>query len=321
MSTEPAMRGEVSVAFRKMSKPAYPPRHWSIVGYPSSGKTTFAAQMQGPKLVIDADQRFTEVLDLAEGEVYSLSDSPADNVDPDAISRILQEDMPGSGVQTIVIDSLTAIITPYVVQAMVDREKGRSRNMMTGFQKKALAMRQLQDAVTRWGTDSLWIYHLQDSRDANAAAVVRSTVSQTEIARLTRSINLQLQIVEDNSRRGIQILWARRGRSGMILWDDSGVWDRMPARIEQAVYDGLTRSDQARIEAETPAVFPNSETAISWGFEQGVFPTIEAARRVYEALKLEACPRSAHEMAALWVTEVRARRLTAPTAEAARKAG
>ena len=309
------------MAFCKMNKPAYPPRHWSIVGYPSSGKTTFAAQMRGPKLVIDADHRFTEVLDLAADAVYALSDNPADNVDPDAISRILLEDMPGSGVQTIVIDSLTAIITPFVVQAMVDREKGRTRNLMTGFQKKALAMRQLQDAVTRWGTDSLWIYHLQDSRDANAAAVVRSTVSQTEIARLTRSINLQLQIIEDSGRRGIQIIWARRGRSGMTLWDDSGVWTDMPARIEEAVYDGLTRSEQARIEAQTPTVFPNSETAISWGFEQGIFHSIEAARRGYEALKLEASPRSAREMAALWVTEVRARKLAAPAVDAARKAG
>lgn len=309
------------MAFRKLDSPSYPPRHWSIVGYPSSGKTTFASQMDGPKLVIDADHRFTEVLELDGDVVYALSDNPADNVNPDAISRILTADMPGSGVKTIIIDSLTAIITPLVVQAMVDREKGRRSEHMTGFQKKALAMRQLQDAVTRWGTDALWIHHLQDSRDASAAAVVRSTVSQTEIARLTRSINLQLQIVEDSGRRGIQILWARRGRSGITLWDSSGVWADMPARIEAAVYDGLTRSEQARIEAAAPAIFPNSETAISWGLEQGSFPSIEAARRVYEALKLEACPRSAREMAALWVTAVRARKRTVPDADSSRRAG
>ena len=308
------------MAFRKMKKPTYPPRHWSIVGYPGSGKTTFAAQMCGPKLVIDADHRFTEVLDLSDDEVYALSDNPADNVDPDAINRILLENMPGSGVKTIVIDSLTAIITPFVVQAMIDREKGRSRNLMAGFQKKALAMRQLQDAVTRWGTDSLWIYHLQDSRDANATAVVRSTVSQTEIARLTRSINLQLQIVEENQRRGIQVVWARRGRSGLTIWDDSGVWKDMPARIEASVYDGLTQNEQANIEASMPKVFPNSETAISWGFEQNIFATIEASRRVYEALKLEASPRSAREMAALWVAEVRARVAQLPPDTTSREA-
>ena len=200
------------MAFRKMSKPAYPPRHWSIVGYPSSGKTTFAAQMRGPKLVIDADHRFMEVLDLAEGAVYALSDNPADNVDPDAISRILQEDMPGSGVQTIIIDSLTAIITPFIVQAMVDREKGRTRNLMTGFQKKALAMRQLQDAVTRWGTDSLWIYHLQDARDANAAAV-------------------SVTLLAFAAFRGMRRALRRRGAS---LWD--GWLHAFPVRLQSSTH-------------------------------------------------------------------------------------
>ena len=57
------------MAFKKMVKPQYPPRHWSLVGYPGSGKSTFAAQMRGPKVVIDADHRFTEVLELAQEDV------------------------------------------------------------------------------------------------------------------------------------------------------------------------------------------------------------------------------------------------------------
>ncbi len=296
------------MAFQKMNKPEYPPRHWSIVGYPGSGKTTFAAQMQGPTLVIDADHRFTEVLDISGDDVYALSDNAADNVDPDAISRILEENMPGSGVKTIVVDSLTAIITPFVVQAMVDREKGRTKNLMAGFQKKALAMRQLQDAVTRWGTDSLWIYHLQDARDSNAASVVRSSITQTEIARLSRCINLQLQIVEDRNRRGIQIVWARRGRSGITIWDDSGSWAGMPEKIEEAVYGGLTREEQERIEQETPRVFQSAAAALEWAVGQGAFHSEAEASDVYSALKQEAQPRSASEMASLWVTEVRTRK-------------
>jgi hypothetical protein len=207
-----------------------------------------------------------------------------------------------------VVDSLTAIITPFVVQAMIDREKGRNRNLMAGFQKKALAMRQLQDAVTRWGTDSLWIYHLQDARDSNAASVVRSSITQTEIARLSRCINLQLQIVEDRNRRGIQIVWARRGRSGITIWDDSGSWAGMPEKIEEAVYGGLTREEQERIEQETPRVFQSAAAALEWAVGQGAFHSEAEASDVYSALKQEAQPRSASEMASLWVTEVRTRK-------------
>ena len=295
------------MAFHKMIKPTHPPRHWSIVGHPGSGKSTFAARMRGPKLVIDADHRFSEVLELSPEDVYALSEHASDNVDPDAINRLLLDNMPGSGVQTVVVDSLTAIITPIIVQAMIDREKGRQKNLMSGFQKKALAMRQLQDAVTRWGTDTLWIYHLQEARDANANSIVRSTITQTEIARLSRCINMQLQIVDDGRRRGIQIIWARRGRSGLTVWDESGSWLNMPERIEEAVYGGLTRQEQEEIAQQTPRIFRTVKEALTWAVEQGAFDSAEAARDAYEVLKNEAQPSNASEMADVWVVEVRSR--------------
>ena len=295
------------MAFKKMKKPTYPPRCWSLVGYPGSGKSSFAAQMRGPKVVIDADHRFTEVLEISTGEVYELSENGSDNVDPDIISRLLYKNMPNSGVQTIIVDSLTAIITPLTIQAMIDSDKGRERNLMSAFKTKALAMRQLQDAVSRWGTDVLWIYHLQDSRDARAKEVTRTTVSQTEIARLTRSINVQLEVVQENEKRGVKIIWARRGRSGLVLWDDSGCWKDMPEKIEEAIYGGLTKADQDRIAAATPKIFKTPEIAMSWGLEQGAFKKIEDARRAYESLKKNTQPGSAQEMANLWINEVRSR--------------
>ncbi len=292
------------MAFRKMHRPKYPPRFCSLVGYPGSGKSTFASQMNGPILVVDADHRFTEVLEETDQEVYELSDSPADHVNPDRIHSLLAKNMPGSDVKTIVVDSLTAIITPLVVQAMVDREEKRSKNLIASFRHKALAMRQLQDAVTRWGTDVLWIYHLQKSRNDKAKEIERATVSQTELARLLRSINMQLQVVQENNRRGVQIIWARRGRSGMVIWDDSGCWKGMPEKIEAAVYDGLTKAEQDKMEEEFPIAFPNPETAISWGFDQGGFETLEKARSAYEKIKNERKPKSAKEMAAMWVETV-----------------
>lgn len=297
------------MAFKKMKKPQYPPRHWSLVGYPGSGKSTFAAQMRGPKVVIDSDHRFTEVLDLNDDDVFALSDDPQDNVDTDNISRCLYQNMPNSGVKTIIVDSLTAIITPIVVKVMLDKEKGRTRNLMAGMKEKAMAMRQLQDAVSRWGTDVLWIYHLQDARDGKAKEITRNSISETELSRLLRSINLQLKVVQTGNKRGIEVLWARRGRSGITVWDETGNWKNMPELIEKAVYDGLTQQEKEKIEAETPIVFPNAETAINWGYEQGAFSTIEAARRCYETLKKEECPQTAQEMALLWATEVRSRKL------------
>ncbi len=297
------------MVFRKMTRTKYSPRLWGLVGYPGSGKTTFAVQMDGPLLVVDADHRFQEVLDLAgDRDVYELSAVPADNVDADRIASRLAEGMPGAEISTIVVDSLTAIITPLVVTAMVDKDAGREKNLAAAWRTKALAMRQLQDSVTRWATDCLWIYHLMDARDAKGKALTRATVSKTELARLTRSINMQLEIIQDGDLRGVKVVWARRGRVGLTLWDDTGCWRGMPERIEEAVYAGLTEADQARIEEELPDLFPNAETAIAWGLEQeGAFEALQHARNAYDKLKREAQPQDAAEMASLWVGDVRRR--------------
>ena len=276
-----------------MSKPI-PPRHWSIVGYPGSGKSTFAARMRGPKLVVDSDHRFTEVLDLSNDEVYQLSDNKSDNVDPDRIARLMYSNMPGSGVQTIVVDSLTAIISPLTIQAMIDKEKGRSKNLMNGFKEKALAMRQLIDGIMRWGTDCLWIYHLHDARDGKAREITTTTVSQTEIARLLRCINAQLEIIQEGDRRGIKVIWSRRGRSGLVLWDESGNWENMPERLEAASMMA-SQEEQNRIEAQTPMVFQSPQHALSYGVEEGAFQSIEEAQKIYELVKKECQPTNAKE--------------------------
>ena len=298
------------MAFQKMTKQTYPSRLWALVGYPGSGKSTFATQMAGPILVVDADHRFDEVLDLSPGDVLELSNSPADNVDADRITALLTKNMPGAKIGTIVVDSLTAIITPLVIQAMQDKETGKVKNLAAAFRVKALAMRQIQDAVTRWGTACLWIYHLNDARDAKGHELTKATVSATELARLTRSINMQLEIVQDKGgKRGIKVVWARRGREGMTLWDDSGTWAGMPERIEAEVYDGLSKADQAEIE-QAPDRFPNPETAIAWGMERGAFKALQHAKNAYEKIKRELSPKTAEEMATLWRADV-TRRLAA----------
>ena len=226
------------MGFQPMTQSKYPPRLWSLVGYPGSGKSTFATQMKSPMLVIDSDHRFTEVLKLVNGPVYKLSETPADNVAPVMIAKLLSQNMPGSDVKTIVVDSLTAIVVPLIVKAMMENAAGENKNKVTAFQAKALAFRQVQDAVSAWGADTLWVYHLQDSRDDKAKLGTRTTITQTELDRLQRSINLSLQLVQEGNKRGVKVLWARNGKIGMTLWDDSGTWRDMPAKIEATVYDG-----------------------------------------------------------------------------------
>lgn len=294
--------------FPKIDPTAYPRRLWGLYGLPGSGKSTFAARMRGPILAIDADHRFDEVARLA-GNVYALSNAPADCVSPERIAAQLRANMPGSDVQTICVDSLTAILAPLVTQAILDNDAGRNKNRAAAFKAKALAMRLLQDAVTGWGTDCLWIWHLQAGRDAQANEVETATVSRTELARLTRSLNMMLRVVQENGRRGVHVDWARRGRSDLTVWDASGTWEGMPEAIEKAVYAGLTEADQKRIEATTPASFPNAAAAIAWGFEQGAFDALEHARNAYDVVKREHNPATAAEMWPLWIADVTARKL------------
>lgn len=295
------------MAFKKIDTSVRPPRHWALVGHPGSGKSTFAAALAAPILAIDADHRFNEVAGLAAGEVFEISGNPADHVDAGRIAQLLAANMPGAGVKTVVIDSLTSIIAPLVTQAVMDNDEGKNKNRVAAFKAKALALRLLQDSVTRWGVDTLWIYHLRDGMDGNARKVESTSISGVELARLRRSLNMQLRIVEDGPKRGVTVEWARRGRQGLTLWDDSGVWRGMAERIESAVYDGLTKAEKDAIEKATPKSFASADGAIAWGFETGIFRDALHAQNAYEKVKREKQPKTAKQMWDCWVDEVTAR--------------
>lgn len=300
--------------FKKMDKRAMPARQWAIVGAPGSGKSTFAAQMAAPLLVIDSDHRFNEVARLA-GEVYQLSDNPADNVNAERIADLLKENMKGSGVKTVIVDSLTSILSPLVVEAIMDNDAGRNKNRVSAFKDKALAMRLLQDTITGWGCNVLWIYHTRTSLDSQAVQRESTTVSTVELARLRRSLNMQLRVVQEGNKRGIKIEWARRGNSGMTLWDETGVWRDMPEKIEQIVYGGLTVEDQERIADQMPTKFISAADAVAWGYEQGCFRDALHSQNAYEKVRTEKAPKSAQAMWEYWIADVQRRKQEATQPE------
>ncbi len=296
------------MAFKKMNKTAFPPRQWAIVGYPGSGKSTFAAQMNGPLLVVDADHRFAEVARFTESEIFQLSDEPSDNIHAERIAALLKENMAGSGVKTVVIDSLTSILSPLVVEAILDNDAGRNKNRVASFKDKALAMRLLQDTVTGWGVDTLWIYHLRTGLDGQAREVESTTISVVELARLRRSLNMQLRVVQDYERRGVHIEWARGGRAGFTLWDETGSWRGMPEKIEATVYGGLTAEELDAYEQQPVSSFSGPEEAIAWGVEQGCFRDTVHAKNAYDKLKREKKPQTALDMWQFWIAMVEQRK-------------
>ena len=112
--------------------------------------------------------------------------------------------------------------------------------------------------------------------------------------------------------RGLGPPW----RSDITLWDDTGLWKGMPERVEEAVYGGLSKDDQDKIEAATPTKFGGPEQAIAWGMDQGCFEALQHARNAYDELKRLHAPKSAQEMWDLWIAEVQARKAAQAAAQA-----
>jgi hypothetical protein len=219
--------------------------------------------------------------------------------------------MTGSGIKTIVVDSLTAIISPLVVQAVIDNDAGINRNKVAAYKPKAMAMRLLQDSITGWGTDTLWIYHTSSGMDAQAHQVTSTSISGVELARLHRSLNMTLRVEASLYLRSVTVDWARNGRSGITLDDTTGCWRGMPERIELAVYDGLTADEQESIAKATPTAFASKEDAIAWMWESGIFKDPVHAANRYEKIKREQTPSVAQEMWELVIHEVLERKAAA----------
>ncbi|UEM02581.1 ATP-binding protein [Skermanella rosea] len=321
------------MAFKRVDKDTLPPRRWALKGYYGDGKSTFILAMHQPTLMIDADGRRHE---LKGSELYELSEEPSDHRSVERIQDILDKNMPGSGIRTIAIDSVTSLIGTSIARAMLDNAADRNKNKNQAWVDKAERMRLLQDAVTAHGSHVLWIWHLEDAQ-LNGVAQIRETLPETERERLFRSLNASLRIVREKDRRGVLVEWSREGPAGMVIWDEEGLWKGVPERIEAAIYgrgggtkptppkpaasqgagSGPILEEAPRAAAKAAAhpaapaatgqaadnvlTFYSPTEAVSWGVDQGAFPDAAAAQAAYDQLKGEVGPRNAKEMYAAWI--------------------
>lgn len=282
------------MAFKKLQQ-KLPPRVWLLKGRSRSGKSVFSMNMRGPLLPIDADNKLYGSQQYAVGEVMEFSDNHADAVNVSRIEAILEQNMPDSGIKTIIVDSVTPILEPLIIKAM----ESTATNKISAFAPKATAMRKLTYAATKWGGDVLFVYHIEDTHNARAQEVERNTITDVELARLNKHFNMSLTVVEENGRRGIRVDYAQHGKYGMTIWDDNGYWRGMPEKIEEAVYaSGVLAAP------ERPTSFANPAQAIAWGMAQGVFRDEVHAKNSYEKLKAEKQPKTAQEMWAAWIEKV-----------------
>jgi len=137
-----------------------------------------------------------------------ISDQASEILDPVKIAAKLDVDMPGSGVDTLIVDSLTGIIAPRVTKALMSKDPN-NRNESAKWADKANCMRLVLDSFNKWRTDVLYIWHLERS-SFNGEKTIRETLSKGERDKLYRGLNMMLEIVTKGTVRiAASVSWLR----------------------------------------------------------------------------------------------------------------
>ncbi len=301
------------MGFKKLTAPKYPVRHWALIGRAQDGKSTLLAQLAQPLLVVDADQRFDQIMRTApQMEAFALSGDRGDNCDVRRIDALLSQHMPGSGIRTIAVDSLTPIISPLVQRGLMANRDGEKKNKADSWQEKAAAMKLFMDTVNRWGCDTIYVWHQEDGRDDKGNSQTKETIPPVERERLFRCLDVKLVLVRDGDARGVLVEWARSGRFGMTLWDEPGnMWRGMPERIEEAIYAPDPASGKPADAAPEKPAFGSRDEVLRWAVDQGYFPDVEKAKGFYDDLRARIRPESARQMFDAFCAEAPAQRAAA----------
>ncbi len=273
------------MAFGQMLVPdSKPNRLWAIEGFAGDGKSLFTTRLAMPMAVIDADNKYQDaVYESGITEAFTIASKKESwkMRDVDEINTILHSNMKSNPVGTILVDSLT----PIIQRIIVDTQSDNSYTKGSDWKEKANAMKRLSDVTTAWGSDVVFIYHINPlSVDAFGKEQKENTRSVTdlELARLRKFLNAQLRIVRDGEKRGVKVVWSRLGRSGETLWDESGTWEDMPEKIEAYMYDDLSQEEKQVISSGT---FNTPVDAIAFAMESGKYKDEQHAKNDYAKAK------------------------------------
>lgn len=216
-------------------------RKWGIFGAPNAGKSTFLSVLRQPMLVIDADHRIQETVRDTGLDAIGIDDPAYDIHEPLDIHKWLRKnrcDILEERVKTVAVDSLTSIISPLNSATIEGNRRGINKNKVAGFADKANAMRLLQDSISAMGTDVMFIWHLESSRDAKNMLVNHPTLSETEQERLKRNLNaiIGLHVSPRSGARVAKITWSRSGAGiGVSIPDTEGGWRGVPEKIDALI--------------------------------------------------------------------------------------
>lgn len=278
------------MAFQEMSETNDVRRMWGLKGFPATGKSMFLLRMKPALLPIDADHRIAEILRYKTEKVLNFSQDPANHNDPLRIVEILDEQMPNAkGVGTIALDSATSIIQRIISVGQL-RAMTKAGTTAQMARAKAIAITALQETISSWGTDAVWVWHMKDGADSKGNPVISETLSDSTVSRLKRNLNaiMQTKVIagkdKDKDRYCVTVDWARDGRHGFTVFDSNGYWTGMPEILDMAMY----------------MRFNGVEEAIQWG---ATFQGKDVATMTpeYQALKDAKAPKTAGEMWLHWI--------------------
>ena len=333
------------MAFKTFIAPSRPVRRFAIKSRPGMGKSTLLTQAVGPILWLDTDGRVSDVAHHAEpGKIIQPEIDPADYTDVRKIDLQLAKNMRGSGVKSIVVDSVTPIIQRIIRRVSLTEAAGEGpQNKGAAHREKADTMALLGECVSAYGTDTYWVWHTGTSQLGREVKETE-TVTQIEQDRLRRHLNAELVIVADKDDiniRGVLIEYSRNNPAaeGQIIWDTpenlkaGTFWKGMFERIDEALKPGkpapaphtapippapaspapAAGAPAAETGTQPPAgtapkAFANAEAAIAWGAQELQLNPEEAAV-VYEEVKKKSGAKKPSAMWTAWIAEVESRKL------------